>query len=132
MFTDGKLIGVLLPEGFGGHDLNIDGRGLGLGRAIEHNVRRELTAMHISLEVPEDIVASVGPDRESVERVVLEGLALEGVRSGRLSRGQVRRLLGFESRYAVDGFLKGHGVPIEENLEDIRKASELVLGRGNG
>jgi hypothetical protein len=88
--------------------------------------------MHISLEVPEDIVASVGPDRESVERVVLEGLALEGVRSGRLSRGQVRRLLGFESRYAVDGFLKGHGVPIEENLEDIRKASELVLGRGNG
>ena len=66
-----------------------------------------------------------------MRRAFLEGLALEGVRSGRLSRGQARRLLGFETRYEVDGFLKEHGIPLEESLEEIRQASEQILAHGH-
>jgi hypothetical protein len=86
--------------------------------------------MQINLEIPDEISATFGSDPHSVRRAFLEGLALEGVRSGRLSRGQVRRLLGFETRYEVDGFLKDHGVPVEESLEEVRDASERILAHG--
>jgi hypothetical protein len=43
-------------------------------------------------------------------RAALEAVALEGVRSGKLTVSQARRLLGIESRYEMDGFLKAHGV----------------------
>ncbi len=86
--------------------------------------------MQISLNVPEDIASSLGQDSDSVQRAALESIALEGVRSGRLSRGQVRRLLGFETRYEVEGFLKAHGVAVQESLEEIRQDSDRVLALG--
>jgi hypothetical protein len=64
--------------------------------------------MQIHLNVPEEIARSFGEDSLSVERAALEALALEGIRSGSLSRGEVRRLLGLQTRYEVDGFLKAH------------------------
>lgn len=86
--------------------------------------------MQIDLEIPDEISATFGSDPQSVKQAFLESLALEGVRTGRLSRGQVRRLLGFETRYEVDGFLKEHGTPVEESLEEIRQASEQILVHG--
>jgi Uncharacterised protein family (UPF0175) len=43
-------------------------------------------------------------------REVLEAFAIEGYRSGVLSAYQTRLLLGFETRYELDGFLKEHEV----------------------
>src|SRR6266536_3532353 len=74
--------------------------------------------------------ANLGPDVQSVERAAHEGLALKGIRSGTLSRGQVRRLLGFQNRYEVDGFLKAHGLPVQESLEEVQRDSERVLALG--
>ncbi len=54
----------------------------------------------------------------------LEGLALEAIRSGKLTVPQVRRLLGIASRYEMDGFLKSHGVFLELTLDDVRRDSE--------
>ena len=86
--------------------------------------------MQINVNVPEEIARNYGEDARAVERAVLEGLALEGVRSGRLSRGQVWRLLGFETRYEVDGFLKAHGVAVQESLEEVLRDSDRVLASG--
>ena len=83
--------------------------------------------MRISLDVPEDIAKSLGDDAPTLQRAVLEGLALEGVRSGTLSRGQVRRLLGFQTRNEVDGFLKAHRVAVQETVEEVRQDADLVL-----
>jgi hypothetical protein len=52
------------------------------------------------------------------------------VRLGRFSRGQVRRLLGFDTRYEVNGFLKDHCIPLDESLEEIRDVSERILTHG--
>ena len=57
-------------------------------------------------------------------------VALEGVRSGRLSRGQVRWLPAFPTRYEVDGGLKAHGVAIQESIEEVQQDSDLVLALG--
>lgn len=86
--------------------------------------------MQIHIDVPEEIARSFGDDIRSVERSALEGLALEGVRSGLLSRGQARLLLGFQTSYEVDGFLKAHGLAVQESLEEIHRDSERILALG--
>lgn len=82
--------------------------------------------MEINVQIPEDIGHSLADDASGLQRAVLEGLAIEGVRSGRISRGQARRLLGFSTRYDVDGFLKSHGVPIEDDVQSVLNDSETI------
>jgi len=86
--------------------------------------------MQLHLNVPEEIARNFGDDIRSVERPALEALALEGIRSGSLSRGQVRRLLGLQTRYDVDGFLKAHGLAVQESLEEVQRDREQVLTLG--
>ena len=52
-------------------------------------------------------------------RHVLESVALEAYRSRLLGESQLRRLLGFETRYEVHGFLKKHDVSLHYTLEDL-------------
>jgi hypothetical protein len=82
--------------------------------------------MHVSLEIPEDLVRRIAPDPGELARAVLEALALEAVRTGKLTVSQARRLLGIPSRYEMDGFLKAHGVFLDRTLDDVRKDSEVA------
>jgi hypothetical protein len=84
-------------------------------------------AMQVQLEIPEDLARQLADDPTGVSRAALEAVALEGVRSGKLTLSQARRLLGIESRYEMDGFLKAHGVFIDLTLDDVRKDSETAL-----
>jgi hypothetical protein len=61
--------------------------------------------MHVTVPLPDDLAQHANPVREA-----LEAFAIEGYRSGALSAPQVRELLGFETRYELDGFLKAHQV----------------------
>lgn len=83
--------------------------------------------MQVTLELPEDLAQRLAVDTNGLSRVVLEALALEGVRSGKLTTAQARRLLGIKSRYEMDGFLKAHGVLLSATLEDVRRDSETAL-----
>ncbi len=81
--------------------------------------------MQITVELPEDIAQRPDPAREA-----LEALVIEGYRSGALTSYQTRRLLGFETRYELDGFLKAHNVwehaySIEDFEQDCRTLEEL-------
>ena len=57
----------------------------------------------------------------------LEALAAKGVRSGKLSVFQARTLLGIQSRYEMDGFLKKHDVFLDLALEDVQKDADAAL-----
>ena len=83
--------------------------------------------MQVTLELPEDLGQRLAADTNGLSRVVLEALALEGVRSGKLTTAQARRLLGIKSRHEMDGFLKAHGVLLSATLEDVRRDSETAL-----
>ena len=74
--------------------------------------------MQITLELPEDIARHFGADQQDLTRAAVEALAIEGVRSGKLSTGQARRLLGFSTRMQVDRFLKDHGVYLPLTAEE--------------
>jgi hypothetical protein len=75
--------------------------------------------MHIAIDLPDDIVATLQATCPDMTRLVLESLALEGYRSRQLSTEQVRQLLGFETRFGVYDFLGAHEVPFY-TLEDLK------------
>ncbi len=81
--------------------------------------------MEITVALPEDIAQRTDPAREA-----LEALAIEGYRSRALTAYQVRRLLGFETRYQLDGFLKAnnvweHAYSLEDFEQDRRTLEQL-------
>ncbi len=59
----------------------------------------------------------------------MEALAIDEYRLGHMSKVDLRRLLGFETRPALDGCLKEHGVfedytldDLEQDRQDLRRA----------
>lgn len=60
-------------------------------------------------------------DPQDLSRAALEAIAIEGARSGKLTTEQVRRLLGFSTRYQTDGFLKKHEVYYPLTSEQVER-----------
>lgn len=83
--------------------------------------------MDVHLEIPEELARRLASDSGGVARAALEAIALEGVRSGKLTVAQARQLLGIESRYEMDGFLKDHGILLDVTLDDVRRDSDAAL-----
>ena len=74
--------------------------------------------MQITVELPDDLASHPNAARET-----LEAVAIEGYRSGALTAFEARTLLGIETRYEFEGFLKDHEVwehaySVEDLLED--------------
>lgn len=75
--------------------------------------------MQVRLDVPEEVAKQFAAEPGGVTRAALEALAIEGVRSGKLTAHQARQMLGIASRYEMDGFLKEHGVLLPITMEDV-------------
>jgi len=76
--------------------------------------------MEITISLPEDIAEVILAGGETLEREVLEAMALEGYRAGKLSRGQVGRMLGLD-RFEVDTLFKLHSVPLNYSVGDLEE-----------
>ena len=57
---------------------------------------------------------------------LLEALATEAYREGKISHSQLRRLLGLQTRTDVDAFLKDRGVELEYTAEDLERDRETL------
>ena len=79
---------------------------------------------HVTVDIPEELSAALSAPGRDLSRTVLEALALEAYRERKLSTAQLRRLLGFESRYELDGFLKAHEVWLDYKVEDLERDRE--------
>jgi len=80
---------------------------------------------HITLQLPDDIAHGLVAKWKDLPRAALESVGLEGYRSGALSAAQVRRLLGFQTRYELDGFFKRHRL-YDYTLEDLQIDRETL------
>ena len=65
--------------------------------------------MNLVLRIPDEL-ASRFASADEIERRALEALALDEFRLGRLTRPELKRLLGFATRGELDAFLVDHGV----------------------
>jgi len=85
--------------------------------------------MNVAIELPKEIARSLaGPD-EDLSRIALEAIAAQGYRDGKLSHSEVQRLLGFNSRWETDVFLKQVGAYLdytEADLESDLKSSQQI------
>lgn len=77
--------------------------------------------MNVCVEIPDDLAQRLAAAGEDLSRRALEGFALEEYRAGRISKAQLRRWLGIETRYELDGFLKAHQVWAKVTIEDLRR-----------
>lgn len=76
--------------------------------------------MEVTVHIPDDLAARLGAEGD-LSRRALEALALEEYKSGRIGRADLRRFLGFTTRYELDGFLKAHDVWTDYTLEDFQR-----------
>jgi hypothetical protein len=77
--------------------------------------------MQLTVEIPDDVAERLRAAGGDLSRRALEALALEEFRCARLTKPQLRRLLGFSTRDALDGFLKAHGVFEPYSLDDFAR-----------
>ena len=89
--------------------------------------------MELTLNLPDETAQWYSVKNEDLARCVLEAFALQCYRSGDLTSAQVRKLLGFETRMELDGFLKKAGVlldysqkDLDRDLDNLRDLPELA------
>jgi hypothetical protein len=77
--------------------------------------------MNLSLVIPDEIAQRLGAGGADLARRALESFALDEYKAGRVTKAELRRLLGLETRYELDGFLKAHDVWSDVTLDDVRQ-----------
>ncbi len=77
--------------------------------------------MDVTIHIPDDIASQMTGD---LSRFALEALVAQQYRLGHLNQPDLQRLLGLETSYQIDGFLKAHNIWIEYTMDDLE--SELA------
>jgi hypothetical protein len=72
--------------------------------------------MSLTVHIPDDVARRIGASEGELSR-----RALEEFRHGHVTKPELRRMLGFETREALDGFLKAHGIFLKYTLEDLEQ-----------
>ncbi|HAX41214.1 MAG TPA: UPF0175 family protein [Bryobacteraceae bacterium] len=84
--------------------------------------------MDVTVHIPDEIAARLSAGGGDLSRRALEAFALEECKCGRLSKAELRRLLGFATRYELDGFLRAHEIFEDDSIEDFER-EQLTLRR---
>lgn len=89
--------------------------------------------MELTLQIPDELATHLGGEavHSQLERRALEAFALEEYKADRISKVQLRKMLGLE-RIELDGFLKAHDVThdlftLEEINEQVATLKRLGI-----
>jgi hypothetical protein len=77
--------------------------------------------MTVTVQIPDDLAQRLSAQGGDLSRRILEMLALEEFKSGRITKPELRQMLGFETSFQLDGFLKAHDVWIDYTEEDLER-----------
>lgn len=77
--------------------------------------------MEVTLSLPDELSAALAASGPDLPRAALEAIALEAYRERKITTSQLRRLLGFESQYELDGLLKQHEVWLDYSWQDLQR-----------
>ncbi|MEC4883998.1 MAG: UPF0175 family protein [Scytonema sp. PMC 1070.18] len=89
--------------------------------------------MQITIVLPDDIVNQLNVQPEAISRRVLELIAADHYRQGRIGAAEVRRMLDFVSRWETYEFLKrekAYWPYTKDDLEQDVQAIRSVLVSG--
>ena len=86
--------------------------------------------MQLTVQIPDDIAHRLIEAGGDLSRRALEGMALEDFKTGNLNKPDLRRLLGFGTRWQLDGLLKAHGVFEDYTLDDFERECQALKSLG--
>jgi hypothetical protein len=77
--------------------------------------------MNVIVQIPDDLAQRLTAAGGDLSRRALEALAVEEYKHDRLTKSELKRLLGIETSFQLDEFLKAHDVWIEYTMEDAER-----------
>jgi hypothetical protein len=86
--------------------------------------------VELTVQIPDELADRMIASGGDLSRRALEALALEEFKSGRITKPELRRLLGFGTTYRLDGFLKSHGVCEDYTMEDFERDRDALKQLG--
>jgi hypothetical protein len=86
--------------------------------------------MQLTIQIPDDLAQRLSARGSSPSSIALEALAADEYRSGNLTKPDLRRWLGLETSYEIDGFLKRHGIFDDYTLEDFESERAALKALG--
>lgn len=82
--------------------------------------------MAISFDLPSDIELQLRHEVPNLEQAAKEEFVIASYRDGKLSIGQVARVLGFETRFHAEEWLGQRGVTMNYSLDDLQADRETL------
>lgn len=83
--------------------------------------------MRVTVDIPDAAASALMESYGEMQRAMIESLAVEGYRSGRLSSFTVGQMLGHESRWQTQDFLAAHDAwPAQTVSELDREISAMT------
>jgi hypothetical protein len=77
--------------------------------------------MNVTVQIPDDIAERLRAAGGDLSRRAREALAAEEYKHDRLTKPELHQLLGIETSFQLDEFLKAHDVWIEYTSEDAER-----------
>jgi hypothetical protein len=81
-------------------------------------------ARTVAVHIPAALADQLGGPGPQLDRQAAEALAIHAYQAGMLTAYELRQVLGIETRYELDGFLKARGIHEPVTLEDIHRDLE--------
>lgn len=95
-------------------------------KRVADGVCSKLGMTQVTIEVPDELAAAFGGTPEARQRRLTAVAAIEGYRSGALSRGQVGQMLGL-GFWETEEFFRANHVPLNYGAADL-EADLKTLG----
>ncbi len=77
--------------------------------------------MNIAIDIPDEIGQVLAAQAGGISRAVLEAVAIEAYRSGRITPAQVQQMLGLRSRWETESFLRRAEAFHDYTTEDLER-----------
>jgi Uncharacterised protein family (UPF0175) len=77
--------------------------------------------MNVIVHIPDDLARRLSASGGDLSRRALEALAVEEYKHDRLTKPELQRVLGIETSFQLDEFLKAHDVWIEYTSDDAER-----------
>jgi len=86
--------------------------------------------MDVTVHIPDDLASRLSAAGGDLSRRALEALAAEEYKRDRLTKPELQQLLGIETSFQLDEFLKAHDVWIEYTQEDAERERKSLQRLG--
>ncbi len=84
--------------------------------------------MNVTIDIPEDVGQALGERSGVLSRTVLEAVAIEAYRAGRITPLQVQSMLHLSSRWEPEAFLRKAEAWNDYTMEDLDRDIAVLRG----